>query len=114
MKKLMPLLIKYKSFLKICNTKIHSNTQSYYIHLVIIIVVAAYLWINQYPNITNNSTWQSDVDLTGIFVGIAACMIAGVGFGLFWLEIMKRYASTIIKSMVCYTGYYYSNNINNI
>ena len=73
----------------------------YYIHLIIIIAVGAYLWINQYPYITSTPTWQSDVDLTGIFVGIAGCMVAGLVFGLFWLEIMKRYASTIIKSMVC-------------
>eukprot|EP00486_Rosalina_sp_Unknown_P004853 CAMPEP_0201563678 /NCGR_PEP_ID=MMETSP0190_2-20130828/890_1 /ASSEMBLY_ACC=CAM_ASM_000263 /TAXON_ID=37353 /ORGANISM="Rosalina sp." /LENGTH=157 /DNA_ID=CAMNT_0047978765 /DNA_START=10 /DNA_END=480 /DNA_ORIENTATION=- len=72
----------------------------YYIHLIIIIATAGYLWINQYPYIRDNSSWQSDVDLTGIFVGIIGCMIAGVAFGLFWMEIMKRYASTIIKTML--------------
>lgn len=74
---------------------------AYYIHVIIIIAVGAYLWFTQYPDIRDSTSWQSDVDFTGMMVGIVGCMITGIVFGLAWLEIMKRFASTIIKSMVC-------------
>ena len=77
----------------------------YYVHIFAVIGVGAYLWIKEYPDINNNGSWQSDISLTGIFVGIAGCMVAGILFGLLWLEIMKRFASTIIKSMVCHNQY---------
>lgn len=73
---------------------------AYYIHLLVVFGAGAYLWITQYPDISDDSGWQSDVSLTGIFIGFFGCMVAGVIFGLFWLEIMKRFASQIIKSMV--------------
>ena len=73
----------------------------YYVQIFAVIGVGAYLWISEYPNINDDNSWQSDISLTGIFVGIAACMVFGILFGLLWLEIMKRFASTIIKSMVC-------------
>lgn len=77
---------------------------AYYVHLAAVIGAAGYLWFTQYPDITDNNddSWQSDISLTGIFVGLIGCMVVGILFGLFWLEIMKRFASTIIKSMVCY------------
>eukprot|EP01083_Nonionella_stella_P196315 722483_1 len=74
---------------------------AYYIHLFVVIAAGAYLWIEKYPDLSNgNDDWQSTISMTGIFCGIAACLITGILFGLFWLEIMKRFASTIIKSML--------------
>eukprot|EP00485_Elphidium_margaritaceum_P002543 CAMPEP_0202694770 /NCGR_PEP_ID=MMETSP1385-20130828/8541_1 /ASSEMBLY_ACC=CAM_ASM_000861 /TAXON_ID=933848 /ORGANISM="Elphidium margaritaceum" /LENGTH=497 /DNA_ID=CAMNT_0049350673 /DNA_START=770 /DNA_END=2263 /DNA_ORIENTATION=- len=85
---------------------------AYYLHLAAVIGVCAYLWVSEYPNLENDSTnnnnnnnnedWQDVIssDLTGIFVGISVCALCGIVFGIFWLSVMKRFASTIIKTML--------------
>ena len=75
---------------------------AYYIHVLIVLGMGGYLWISQYPQISDNdsSDWQTDLSLNGIFVGIACCLVCGILFGLLWLEMMKRFASRIIKAML--------------
>eukprot|EP01084_Bolivina_argentea_P025419 47262_1 len=76
----------------------------YYIHLLTVIGTGAYLWIMKYPemidNVDSGDDWHSEISLTGIFIGIGVCLIAGIIFGLFWLAIMIRFASCIIKAML--------------
>jgi len=38
--------------------------------------------------------------VTGILAGVIGCMIAGVVVGIIWLQIMKKFAETIIKTLL--------------
>ncbi len=48
----------------------------------------------------NETSPQISFNVSGVVVGIIACMIVGVLFGICWLQIMKRFANTIIKGML--------------
>eukprot|EP01084_Bolivina_argentea_P078529 142512_1 len=77
----------------------------YYAHLGIVIVAAFYMWIVKYPgakdeNIPSDEDWQSHTPMTGVIFGVIACLAVGIFFGLFWLQMMKRYAMIIIKAML--------------
>ena len=58
----------------------------YYIHVAGVVGAGAYLWFTQYPEITssdndsNNNTDDvfADIELTGIFVAMGACMVTGL------------------------------------
>jgi len=78
---------------------------AYYVHLLAVIGAGAYLWITQYPDVDsddndNSDSVLGDISPTGIFVAIAGTLVVAVIFGLVWLEIMKRFAGTIIKTML--------------
>ena len=75
----------------------------YHVHLIIVIGAGVYLWFNYSPSSSNNNDdddWQNDINATPITVGVVTCAICGIIFGLLWLQIMKRFASTILKSML--------------
>ena len=75
----------------------------YYLHLLAVIGAGAYMWIVTYPKLKDDDNDESlslDYSLTGLFVGVIGCAVIGVLFGLFWLQIMKKYAGCIIKAML--------------
>lgn len=80
----------------------------YYVHVAVVVAAGGYLWFTKYPDITgsdsdsgsNSDDIFADVALTGVFVAIGGCLLAGIVFGLCWLEIMKRFAAQIIWTML--------------
>eukprot|EP01084_Bolivina_argentea_P249815 418346_1 len=84
----------------------------YIIHIIVVIICSIYLWISEYSNITNNTTNNNsdpntdetdsnEIDnWTGIIIAIIVSMIVGVLFGICWLQLIKYFASIIIKVML--------------
>eukprot|EP01084_Bolivina_argentea_P013563 25463_1 len=72
------------------------------IHLIIVTFIGCFLWATQYQSIQSSApdAWDYDVPITGVFIGILFCALSGILIGLLWLIIMKRYPSTIIKTML--------------
>ena len=59
----------------------------YYIHVAVVVGASAYLWFAEYSEITSSdndsdtdtdSDVFADIELTGIFVAMGACMVTGL------------------------------------
>eukprot|EP01083_Nonionella_stella_P002518 7236_1 len=81
----------------------------YYLHVAAVIAVVcyfyAYYWeeIEKQLDTTPSPTAQPDpnsLDWTGVYVAIPVCAISGLLFGLIWLQVMRLFASFIIKLML--------------
>ena len=88
----------------------------FYIHVILIIVVAVYFWAvvlpeeldDVTPSPTSVANDEDDEDTTGIWITLIVALIAGACFGLLWLQCIKMFANVIIKVMLfvmigCYT-----------
>lgn len=88
----------------------------YIVHVIFVLAAGIYIWVKEYPEITSSSntstststTYSPDdstVDWTdfpfaGVVVAAFACILAGVLFGVCWLQVMKKFAGIIIKAML--------------
>eukprot|EP01083_Nonionella_stella_P221722 791869_1 len=75
----------------------------YIIHVIVVIAAGVYLWISEYPSIEdsdNDTSLQISFNINGVIVAVITCIIIGILFGICWLQVMKRFAGTIIKGML--------------
>ena len=79
-------------------------------HVLVVLSAGVYIWIVFYNDVSDDdsngstpSPTSATIDtsqLGGIVAGIIGSMVVGVLFGICWLQVMKKFAMTIIKSML--------------
>lgn len=84
----------------------------YILHVLVVLGAGIYIWVvalkdNSDDDTNSDSTSDSTTvsvnvssDVGGILVGIVGSMVVGVLFGICWLQVLKKFAMTIIKSML--------------
>jgi len=75
----------------------------YVLHVIAVIGAGIYIWASVYPDLKdddNGSSLDIEFSMTGVVAGIFGVCAVGVLFGVLWLQIIKKFASTIIKSML--------------
>ena len=66
------------------------------IQIIVVIALGVFLWVDD----VTESLWDSEIPVAGIFIGILLCALSAVLIALIWMVVMKRFASTIIKTML--------------
>lgn len=85
----------------------------FYVHVIVIIIVAIYFWAVALPNAVEDGTVstaspttpsptysQDDQDTAGIWITLICALFAGALFGLLWLQCIKLFAEIIIKILL--------------
>ena len=86
---------------------------AFYVHVVIVIICAAYFWTivgdEDFSNDDTNSSGTpaptssfstDDISITGIIIALIASVIMGVVFGLIWLQCIRAFPEQIIRVML--------------
>eukprot|EP01083_Nonionella_stella_P226563 804497_1 len=81
----------------------------FYVHVIVIIVVAIYFWTVALPEAVEEGTpsptlheneESDDMDTSGIWICLICALFAGALFGMLWLQCIKLFAETIIKILL--------------
>jgi len=85
----------------------------FYVHVVVIIVVAIYGWAVAIPEAaeeaaaasttsttTTEEPMENDANPAGVLITLVVSLVAGILFGLLWLQCMKMFAEYIIKILL--------------
>merc|ERR1719208_810328 len=75
----------------------------YVLHVIAIIGAGIYIWVSVYPDLAdddNDTSLDIEFSMVGVAAGVFGSCAVGTLFGVLWLQIIKKFASTIIKSML--------------
>jgi len=75
----------------------------YILHVIAVLGAGVYIWVSVYPDIAdddNDTSLDFDFSPFGLIVGLLGTCVVGSLFGVFWLQVMKKFAATIIKAML--------------
>mmetsp|Transcript_25368 Transcript_25368/g.30912 ORF Transcript_25368/g.30912 Transcript_25368/m.30912 type:complete len:459 (+) Transcript_25368:51-1427(+) len=72
----------------------------FYLQIVVVIAVCIYFWVDSDGFSVDGGFDISSSEVTAVYVTLIVCLFIGVIFGFIWLQILKKFASVIIKFML--------------